>query len=67
MLAKGALPRQQCRTAAAGTVVAGQCVACPVLSAHAALLPWPQVWRLVTTFTFIGRPSLHWLFQLVWL
>lgn len=27
----------------------------------------PEVWRLVTTFTFIGRPSLHWLFQLVWL
>ena len=27
----------------------------------------PQVWRLVTTYSFIGRPSLHWLFQLVWL
>jgi Derlin-2/3 len=27
----------------------------------------PEVWRLVTTYTFIGRPSLHWLFQLVWL
>lgn len=27
----------------------------------------PEVWRLVTNFTFLGKPSLGWLFQLVWL
>lgn len=27
----------------------------------------PQVWRLVSNFTFLGKPSLGWLFQLVWL
>jgi hypothetical protein len=26
-----------------------------------------QVWRLVTNFTFLGKPSIIWLFQLVWL
>lgn len=26
-----------------------------------------QVWRLVTNFTFLGKPSITWLFQLVWL
>ncbi|GAB4819987.1 hypothetical protein N2152v2_007033 [Parachlorella kessleri] len=27
----------------------------------------PQVWRLLTNFTFIGKPSMHYLFQLIWL
>lgn len=26
-----------------------------------------QVWRVLTCFTFLGKPSLPWLFQLVWL
>ena len=30
-------------------------------------LPVPQVWRLATNFTVIGAPSLHFVFQLVWL
>lgn len=33
----------------------------------AAAAAWPQVWRLLTNFTFLGKPSLAWLFQLVWL
>lgn len=27
----------------------------------------PEVWRLLTNFTFLGKPSLPWLFQLIWL
>ena len=26
-----------------------------------------QLWRLLTNFTFLGKPSVTWLFQLIWL
>lgn len=43
---------------------------CPQLDSSppsAPLTSLRQVWRLVTNFTFLGKPSLAWLFQLVWL
>ncbi|KAL4420836.1 hypothetical protein ABPG75_010492 [Micractinium tetrahymenae] len=27
----------------------------------------PELWRLLTNFTFLGRPSIIWLIQLIWL
>ena len=30
-------------------------------------LPIPQLWRLITNFLVVGKPSINYLFQLVWL